>query len=56
MATDETDTKEYRAIMQNNDMLIDTLGKTVDPASFARKLKEKSLVNDRECVCLFLYV
>ena len=39
-------TKEYLAIKHYYVKLIDTLGKTVDPAHFARRLGEKSLVND----------
>ena len=40
-----TGTKKYRAIERHYATLVDTLGKTVDPAHFARRLKEKSLIS-----------
>ena len=43
-----TGTKEYQAIKLHYAMLVNTLGKTVDPADFARKMGEKSLINDGE--------
>ena len=43
-----TGTKEYQAIKRYYAMLVNTLGKTVDPADFARKMGEKSLINDGE--------
>ena len=43
-----TKTKEYQAIKRHYARLVDTLGKTVDPADFARKLREKSLISDSE--------
>ena len=43
-----TSTKEYQAIKRHSATLVDTLGKTVDPADFARKLREKSLISDGE--------
>ena len=51
MATAETTgkgTNEYRAIERHYDALVDTLGKTVDPANSARKLGEESLISDGE--------
>ena len=38
--------KEYRAIQHNCKEILDTLGKTVDPALFARRLLEQSLINE----------
>lgn len=46
MAVSGATTKEYRAIKHHYATLIDTLGKTVNPAMFAGKLLEKSLVSD----------
>ena len=37
-------TKEYRAILHFHAKLVDILSETVDPAGFARRLKEKSLI------------
>ena len=51
MATAETigtGTNEHRAIERHYDALVDTLGKTVDPADSARKLGEESLISDGE--------
>ena len=48
--TTGTDTKEYRTIKRHFDALVDNLGSTVgDPARFARRLREKSLISDGEC-------
>ena len=46
-----TGTKEYQAIKLHYATLVNTLGKTVDPADFARKLGEKSLISDGEFHC-----
>ena len=51
MATAETTgtgRNEYGAIERHYDALVDTLGKTVDPADTARKLGEESLISDGE--------
>ena len=41
-------TREYQAIKRHCSTLVETLSKTVDPAQFARRLKEKEVVNDGE--------
>ena len=46
--TTGTGTNEYRAIERHHDALVDTLGKTVDPADSARHLGEESLISDGE--------
>ena len=46
MATSGESTKEYRAIQKHYSSLVDNLGKTVDPAHFARKLREESLISE----------
>ena len=38
--------KECRTIQCHCKTMIDTLGRTVDPALFARRLQEQSLIND----------
>ena len=46
-----TNTKEYRAIKRHYDTITDNLGSTVgDPARFAGRLREKSLISDGECL------
>ena len=40
--------EEYRAIKRHYTTLVDTLGKTVDPARFASRLEEKSLIGNGE--------
>ena len=39
-------TREYRAVKRNYATLVDTLGKTIDPAHFARRLEERLLIKD----------
>ena len=39
-----TGTKEYRAIRCYHAKLVDILSETADPAGFARRLEEKSLI------------
>ena len=47
-----TNTKEYRTIKRHRDIITDNLGSTVgDPARFAGRLREKSLISDGECLC-----
>ena len=49
-----TNTKEYRAIKRHCDTITDNLGSTVgDPARFAGRLREKSLISDGECLCSY---
>ena len=48
MATTGTGTKEYLVIKRHYAALVDTLGSTVDPAGFARRLGEKSLISTGE--------
>ena len=43
-----SDTKEDQMIRHHFDTLVDTLGKTVDPADFAMRLQAKSLISDGE--------
>ena len=46
MASSGKSTREYRAIQEHHSSLVDNLGKTVDPAHFARKLRDKSLISE----------
>ena len=41
-----TGTKEYRAMQCYHAKLVDILSRSADPAGFARRLKEKSLITE----------
>ena len=56
MADTGKDTKEYQVLKRCFSKIVDTLGNTMDPAGFARKLGEKSLISDGEVYFTFILI